>query len=107
MTRASGSRSRNSAFCSAVLARSADTTIAVGDEGTHGSLGMRKRCVAAQHGVRFAMLWHRYAAHRLMDAIRGFLEDSSPPAIVVTALRAWHVSPASPNFQTRRSRALT
>jgi hypothetical protein len=49
---------------------------------------MRTRCVAAQHGVRRAALWRRYAAHRMVDAIRGFLEDSSPTAIFVLALRA-------------------
>ena len=69
-------------------ARSAETTIAVGDErGTHGQANKtnQPRTGFTITGKSHAS-WRRYAALLVWIAIRGFLEDSSPTAIVIRML---------------------
>ena len=83
-----GFRSADLSCKAVVMARSANTTIAVGDEerGTHGK-GAEAHVPRSRHH-KLARIVMPLRGMPAFVAIRGFLEDSSPTAIVVQALRA-------------------
>ena len=82
----------------AAVARSAKTTMAVGDEerGTHGSPKTRMRCVAAPHDVRPPALWRRYAALRTLPRSVGSSQTRHPRLLLF-----WRYAPPCPIISER------